>query len=636
MSSPRIATSNSRLPTLQNPNAGYQVKSGDTLSAIAKQMGVPLQDLIAANPQIKNPDLIFPGQQLNVPGRSQGAQGNTGTQGSTGTQGTTGGAPTTGTGATTTATTSSTQHDSFATGAQPTQTQRPTTPSGSSQPTVQADPQAQAQFQQQLRQTRMQQQSGTSVSQTNQQPGGTPNAPGNGQNLTYGKGWAATEQKDLHFVTGKDYNGGQGAEVPGNTSRSGSTVGLSTARGSNGFRTTTTSNSRTDAGGTERNSSTRTVDNQGTRREQTLSLADRNGNSQTETNTTATYRGRGQVTSRTQTDVTNENGATTTQTRRDATVRGRNGSTMTSTEDNTTVRDNATGQSVTTRDRVTERNGGLSGTSGTEETRGSRAREMARRVGEHTEANAQVTFVEATRQDRLAGVNLGSDPRQLRETGAGLDVSVGRLEMKGGVGATANLRTGQVNVGASGSIQADAINIAGRAQVGRSDSVAGAGYVQGEARIGANASGGVGVQVDPRRGTAVVRAGVEGFAGAEATGRVGYENRYFGAAVEGKAQAGIGGAAAASIGLENGNFRMRADLGACVGLGARVKVDINVNVGAIAQDVANSRVGRAVASGAQAVASTAVAVGTSVANGARAVGGAVSSGWSSFRSWAGF
>lgn len=44
-----------------------EVKSGDTLTAIAKNKGVSLKELIDANPQIDDPDLIFPGQKINIP-----------------------------------------------------------------------------------------------------------------------------------------------------------------------------------------------------------------------------------------------------------------------------------------------------------------------------------------------------------------------------------------------------------------------------------------------------------------------------------------------------------------------------------------------------------------------------------------
>ncbi len=45
----------------------HNVVPGDTLWAIARANGVPLQALIEANPQIQNPDLIFPGQRVTIP-----------------------------------------------------------------------------------------------------------------------------------------------------------------------------------------------------------------------------------------------------------------------------------------------------------------------------------------------------------------------------------------------------------------------------------------------------------------------------------------------------------------------------------------------------------------------------------------
>jgi len=43
------------------------VQEGDSLSAIAAANGVDLDSLIAANPEIENPDLIYPGQVLRLP-----------------------------------------------------------------------------------------------------------------------------------------------------------------------------------------------------------------------------------------------------------------------------------------------------------------------------------------------------------------------------------------------------------------------------------------------------------------------------------------------------------------------------------------------------------------------------------------
>ena len=51
----------------------YTVKRGDTLWDIARTHGVSLQALIAANPQIANPNLILPGQHIHLPGGSRTA-----------------------------------------------------------------------------------------------------------------------------------------------------------------------------------------------------------------------------------------------------------------------------------------------------------------------------------------------------------------------------------------------------------------------------------------------------------------------------------------------------------------------------------------------------------------------------------
>ncbi len=45
----------------------YTVRQGDTLWGIAKRYGVGLTALIAANPQIKNPNLIYPGNEVKLP-----------------------------------------------------------------------------------------------------------------------------------------------------------------------------------------------------------------------------------------------------------------------------------------------------------------------------------------------------------------------------------------------------------------------------------------------------------------------------------------------------------------------------------------------------------------------------------------
>lgn len=69
-SSAQAAPSTSAEPTAvpaATPNV-YVVKTGDTMSKIAKKFGVSLDDLIAANKDtIKNPDKLQVGQEVIIP-----------------------------------------------------------------------------------------------------------------------------------------------------------------------------------------------------------------------------------------------------------------------------------------------------------------------------------------------------------------------------------------------------------------------------------------------------------------------------------------------------------------------------------------------------------------------------------------
>jgi LysM repeat protein len=50
-----------------------KIKSGDTLSQIAKSKGISLKSLLAANPSIKNANKIRVGQSIKIPGATAGA-----------------------------------------------------------------------------------------------------------------------------------------------------------------------------------------------------------------------------------------------------------------------------------------------------------------------------------------------------------------------------------------------------------------------------------------------------------------------------------------------------------------------------------------------------------------------------------
>jgi spore coat assembly protein SafA len=46
----------------------HVVETGDSLWKIAKHYGVNLQDIIKANPEIKDPNKIFPGDKIQIRG----------------------------------------------------------------------------------------------------------------------------------------------------------------------------------------------------------------------------------------------------------------------------------------------------------------------------------------------------------------------------------------------------------------------------------------------------------------------------------------------------------------------------------------------------------------------------------------
>jgi GH24 family phage-related lysozyme (muramidase)/peptidoglycan hydrolase-like protein with peptidoglycan-binding domain len=52
----------------------HTVERGDTLSEIARDHGVSVAEMMAANPQIKNPDLIYPDDVLNIPNASRNTE----------------------------------------------------------------------------------------------------------------------------------------------------------------------------------------------------------------------------------------------------------------------------------------------------------------------------------------------------------------------------------------------------------------------------------------------------------------------------------------------------------------------------------------------------------------------------------
>jgi LysM repeat protein len=63
---------NCEIPEVSNisETSSYTIQSGDTLSELAAQNNTTVEELMAHNPQIENPNLIYTGDQLNIPNQN--------------------------------------------------------------------------------------------------------------------------------------------------------------------------------------------------------------------------------------------------------------------------------------------------------------------------------------------------------------------------------------------------------------------------------------------------------------------------------------------------------------------------------------------------------------------------------------
>lgn len=52
-------------------SGNYTIKKGDTLTAIAKRKGTTVEAIMRANPKIKNKNLIYAGDTLKIPSKSE-------------------------------------------------------------------------------------------------------------------------------------------------------------------------------------------------------------------------------------------------------------------------------------------------------------------------------------------------------------------------------------------------------------------------------------------------------------------------------------------------------------------------------------------------------------------------------------
>ncbi len=70
----RVEESSRSLPGVDaagvSSSGAHRVERGDTLSELAARYGTTVDAFMRANPQIRDADLIFVGDRLNVPGRA--------------------------------------------------------------------------------------------------------------------------------------------------------------------------------------------------------------------------------------------------------------------------------------------------------------------------------------------------------------------------------------------------------------------------------------------------------------------------------------------------------------------------------------------------------------------------------------
>jgi RHS repeat-associated protein len=82
-SSPYVGLDNNPLRVIdptgegtEDPQQKYQVQSGNTLGGIAKDHNTTVNDIVKMNPSIKDPNKIFPGQEINLPGSPNSSSSN--------------------------------------------------------------------------------------------------------------------------------------------------------------------------------------------------------------------------------------------------------------------------------------------------------------------------------------------------------------------------------------------------------------------------------------------------------------------------------------------------------------------------------------------------------------------------------
>jgi len=615
MSTSGVSAPRSRQTQQQQNQDQYTVRSGDNLTTIAKRLGVPLEGLVAANPQIKDPNLIHPNQVLNVPrgqdptgaagGPAAGPAATAAATAAGGTQATTATGPA--------AAVPATPSDGYTTSnnAPPPRTARPATQPFAAIPVT--DPQAQVQLQQRLQEVHAQSaNSGTGNWRTRE-------ASDNGAN-------------ELGHRTRNGFNVGSNSSTGMSGQRDGKSVSTSVTRSGGQTERTRVEQDRgygRDALTLAQERSRTTRNGEVTKEHEQVSVRDRRGNQEVDSHNTSVDGNGNRTRSSSNSSTTVDGDTRRVATDRASTTTNRQGQVTSESVEEHRSRANArTGQTVGRHTTVRQNNGQL--TEDVVDVHKDGKTRAAEKIAGSTEASATIAAAET----RSNWVGAHTSRTEVLKDHTGVEGEFHALAVQGSASAAAgvNLKEGKLAAGAQAGGAVDLIGASGKAQLGTANSAAGQVYVKGEVHVGANARIGGGVEIDPKKLTAKVGVGGEAFAGAEIKGQAGYQNRWFGAEVEARGQAGAGVAARAEVGLDKGNLKVKADLGACVGLGGRVTVNINVNLKAIYDDTKDT-----VKAAAQSVANTAVntynAVANTVSGAVDGAKSALASGWNKLTSW---
>ncbi|MDX2076379.1 MAG: WXG100 family type VII secretion target [bacterium] len=160
------------------------------------------------------------------------------------------------------------------------------------------------------------------------------------------------------------------------------------------------------------------------------------------------------------------------------------------------------------------------------------------------------------------------------------------LSVEGELSARAKFGKDGIDIGAEANAGAYLARLQGSAEMN--------GFkAQGDAYIGATASGQGGLVIDPMSGDAKFTVKGEAFIGAEAKGSIGTSNEFFSLELQGSASVGAGLRGQFDVGIDDGVLKVDIGLLGALGVGGGAGVKLDVNLNNIA-DVALDAIGDAI------------------------------------------